>query len=102
MRATRFRCGPLVFPVGLIAEAGVLAIARLLPQVAGAAVSGTGRAGSGRYAADHQRTRRRQYAPFSLIEPVLWGLSGTRCGLDFPSVMELDGANWSNLIVPQI
>ena len=34
MRAGRFRCGRPVFPAGLLAEAGVLAIACLLPQVA--------------------------------------------------------------------
>ena len=34
MCAGRFRCGRPVFPAAQFAEAGVLAIARLLPQVA--------------------------------------------------------------------
>jgi hypothetical protein len=42
-----FTVADWVFPAGLLTQAGVLAIARLLPQVAGAAVSGGGRAGSG-------------------------------------------------------
>ena len=72
MRAGRSGCGRPVFPAGLLAEAGVLAIACLLPEVAGAAVPGRSRAGGGRYAADEKVARRREYVPLGLIELVAW------------------------------
>jgi hypothetical protein len=61
---------PTGFLPGLLAKAGVLAIACLLPELAVAAVACRIRAGGGCYAAENGQARRCQYVPFNLIELV--------------------------------